>query len=319
MSHDLSVLPLFERLRDAKRVLIAGAGGGFDVYAGVPLYLHLRARGVEVHLANLTFSYVAASDAQCVFPSVYRVDAKCSTTMRYFPEGWLCRWLAERGDTDAAVYTFEKTGVAQLRDAYAWLVETLKLDAVVLVDGGTDILMRGDEEDLGTPEEDMTSLAAAASLDLPTRAVLCVGFGIDAYHGVCHAHFLENVAALDAEGAFWGAFTLLRSTPEVAGYIDLVRSVHAAHPEEVSIVNGSIVASMEGRFGDYHFTPRTGSSELFINPLMALCWAFDLGALARRSMLVPEIANTRSIFDTASVIRATRIGRKLRAFQGIPV
>jgi hypothetical protein len=51
-------------------------------------------------------------------------------------------------------------GVRPLRAAYAKLAEHLDLDAVVLVDGGTDILMRGDEAGLGTPADDMTSLAA---------------------------------------------------------------------------------------------------------------------------------------------------------------
>jgi hypothetical protein len=37
--------PLLTRLRPARRVLIAGAGGGFDVYAGVPLATALRAQG----------------------------------------------------------------------------------------------------------------------------------------------------------------------------------------------------------------------------------------------------------------------------------
>lgn len=46
----------FTRLCDARRVLIAGAGGGFDVYAGLPLALALRSMGKEVHLANLSFA-----------------------------------------------------------------------------------------------------------------------------------------------------------------------------------------------------------------------------------------------------------------------
>jgi hypothetical protein len=72
----------------------------------------------------------------------------------------------------------------------------------VLVDGGTDILMRGDEAGLGTPE-DMSSLAAVAALpDSLVRLVACLGFGIDSYHGVCHAHVLENLAALQRAGAF---------------------------------------------------------------------------------------------------------------------
>jgi len=47
--------PLFETLEPATRVLIAGAGGGFDVYAGLPLAIALRDAGVEVYLANLSF------------------------------------------------------------------------------------------------------------------------------------------------------------------------------------------------------------------------------------------------------------------------
>ena len=31
-------LPFFQKLSDSRRVLIAGAGGGFDVFSGLPLY-----------------------------------------------------------------------------------------------------------------------------------------------------------------------------------------------------------------------------------------------------------------------------------------
>ena len=38
----LAVPPLLEALADVRSVLIAGAGGGFDVYAGLPLALSPR-------------------------------------------------------------------------------------------------------------------------------------------------------------------------------------------------------------------------------------------------------------------------------------
>ncbi len=41
----------------------------------------------------------------------------------------------------------------------------MHIDCVILVDGGTDSLMRGDEKQLGTPTEDMTSIAAVSMLD----------------------------------------------------------------------------------------------------------------------------------------------------------
>src|SRR5690349_11958440 len=55
-SFSLATPPLFAALAPARRVLIAGAGGGFDVYAGLPLALALWEKGVDVHLANLSFS-----------------------------------------------------------------------------------------------------------------------------------------------------------------------------------------------------------------------------------------------------------------------
>ena len=35
-------LPFFQKLSDSRRVLIAGAGGGFDVFSGLPLYFLSR-------------------------------------------------------------------------------------------------------------------------------------------------------------------------------------------------------------------------------------------------------------------------------------
>jgi hypothetical protein len=43
-------------LDGARHVLLAGAGGGHDVYAAVPLWWHLRAAGVRVSLASLSFT-----------------------------------------------------------------------------------------------------------------------------------------------------------------------------------------------------------------------------------------------------------------------
>jgi len=47
---------LFTRLERHDRILIAGAGGGFDVYAGLPLFLAARTMGKTVFLASLSFT-----------------------------------------------------------------------------------------------------------------------------------------------------------------------------------------------------------------------------------------------------------------------
>jgi hypothetical protein len=313
----MDTLHLPNRLEWSQRVLLSGAGGGFDVYAALPLYVRLRALGKQVCLGNLSFTYLGGTSARPLTRALYAVDAATTGGDEYFPERTLARFLAARGDP-ATVYTFDKLGVAPVREGYEHLVETLELDAIVLVDGGTDILMRGDEEGLGTPEEDMTSLAAVSDLDVPTRIVTCVGFGIDAYHGVCHAHWLENVAGLAAEGGFLGAIALLKEMPEVAMYLEAVLDADRATPKRPSIVNGSVSSAIAGSFGNHHRSMRTAKSELFINPLMSLVWAFDLAAVARRNLYLDRLSATQSIWDVQLAIEAFRSSVALRPRRPIP-
>ncbi|MEV4973672.1 DUF1152 domain-containing protein [Streptomyces scopuliridis] len=299
---------LFTRLRDAQRVLIAGAGGGFDIYAGLPLALALRAAGKDVHLANLSFAHLYGLNAEVWLAhdvAAVRPDTVARGT--YFPERTLAEWLEHRG-LPSTVYAFPSTGVQPLRAAYRALISHLGgVDAIVLVDGGTDILMRGDESGLGTPEEDMASLGAVNGLDeVPVRLVVCVGFGVDSYHGVSHALVLENLAALEREGAYLGAFSLPGASREGTLYLDAVAHAQATTPDHPSIVNGSIAAAVRGDFGDVQFTERTRHSELFINPLMALYFCVDAPGLARRNLYLDRLERTHLTRQISTVIEEFR-------------
>ncbi|WP_239138891.1 DUF1152 domain-containing protein [Actinoplanes regularis] len=302
----LATPPLFAALAPARRVLIAGAGGGFDVYAGLPLALALWHSGVEVHLASLSFSELELVDRDSwVTEQVVAVTPESTSPDWYFPEGTLARWLAAH-DLPSTVYAFPPLGVQTLREGYRYLVDRLDLDAVVLVDGGTDILLRGDENALGTPVEDVTSLAAVAGLDLPVKLVTSLGFGIDAYHGVNHVQVLENIAALDREGGYLGALSIPGTSREAVLYRDAVAHAQAATPQRPSIVNGQIAAATSGAFGDVQFTRRTSGSTLFVNPLMAVYFTVDLDKLAARVLYLDRIEDTYGRRQVISRIEAFR-------------
>lgn len=304
-------------LEATQSILIAGAGGGFDLYTGLPMYERLRSLGKRVYLANLSFTYLGGTNARILTPALYAVDASTSGEERYFPERTLAGFLSRRGES-VTIYAFERMGVQAVRDGYRYLVNSLALDAIVLTDGGTDILMRGDEAMLGTPGEDMMSLAAVAGLDVPTRIVTCLGFGVDCHHGLSHANWLENVAALMQTGGFLGAVALRKEMPEVQVYIDAVNAADAVTPDRPSIVNGSVVSAIEGRYGDYHRTTRTQSSKLFISPLMSILWAFDLAAVAKRNLYLDRLEHTRSIWDVLLAVESLRNEVKVRLAEPIP-
>ncbi|WP_066375256.1 DUF1152 domain-containing protein [Herbidospora mongoliensis] len=309
--------PLFTRLKQAHRILVAGAGGGFDVFAGLPLAVELWDAGKQVYLANLSFSRLEGLDLEVwLDQDVAAIGPETVSRDAYFPERSLARWL-EAHDLPSTVYAFPKVGVSPLRAAYQALVERLDIDAVVLVDGGTDILLRGDETGLGTPEEDMASLAAVHGLDVAEKLVVCLGFGIDAYHGVNHVQVLENLAALDRDGAYLGAFSIPRSSRAAELYLDAVAYAQAETSVHPSIVNGSIAAALNGQFGDAQFTTRTRGSELFINPLMAVYFAVDAGGLARRSLYLDRLEDTVLMRQISTIIwsfQAEITSRPPRAF-----
>ena len=94
--------------------------------------------------------------------------------------------------------------------------------------------------------------------------------------------------------------------PEGRAYLSAVSHAHGRTPGRTSIVNGSIAAAIEGKFGNVRFTDRTAQSELFINPLMAIYFAFDLPSLAKQSLYLHLLEDTESIFDVGARISAFR-------------
>lgn len=108
----------------------------------------------------------------------------------YFPEGWLARWFRARRGAARPVYTFAATGVLPYHAAYAVLVERLRPDAILLIDGGFDSLLRGDEHSPGTPLWDALTIAAVSYLDaVPIKLLATTAFGAERWDGISHAQY----------------------------------------------------------------------------------------------------------------------------------
>ena len=246
MLHSLTP-PFFAALEGSRRILIAGMGGGFDVFCGLPLYFALRAEGLEVTFANLSFVSFSALAPRPLAPTLLEVTADLHVQPgEYFPEYYLSCWLAEQNEP-SNVYAFEKKGVQPLLTAYRALVEHLNIDTIILIDGGTDALMRGDEADLGTPHEDAVSLCAVNELTGIRRFVVSLGFGIDSFHGVSHWNVLEATAELARAGAYLGSFSLTPEMRPVQLYRDACEAVFGQMPRHTSIVNSSILSAIWGQ------------------------------------------------------------------------
>ena len=311
------MIPFLERLNKAQNVLIAGCGGGFDVYAGIPIATYLWQRGASVTLANLSFSNLWDSCAERFDPITWCIEPNAGE-LPYFPEKWLVEWLARRGQS-TPVYGFAKSGAAPLSAAYNALLDMRDFDLVLLMDGGTDGLIFGDEPGLGTIVEDAVSIVAAFKAAENRAVLVSLGFGIDQFHGISHYTFLENAALLSRDGGYLGGFSLVGGTPEADAFLDLVAYANQRQPRYRSIVCNSIASAINGEFGDYHATDRTGGTELFINPLMTQYWAFSIDRIVSRMKYATALAETRTFEEASAVIEQVRDTLVLRPRKPIPL
>jgi len=315
-------LPFYNELDKSQNILLAGAGGGFDIFSGLPLYFGLKALGNQVHLANLSFSFLPPTQVtkeDRLSPSLLKVTADTPILTDYFPEKFLSQWFREQGE-EIPIYCFERTGVKPLLASYRALVEHLSLDTIILVDGGTDSLMRGDEIGLGTPQEDISSIIAVNELSIERKMLACLGFGVDYFHGVCHAHFLEAVAEITRNQGYLGMFSLVEQMQEVQMYKMATESVFKSMPQQISIVSSSIISAINGNYGDYHATSRTRNSKLWINPLMPVYWCFKLSSVVERILYGDAMKNTDKYTDVNGVIKDFREScHNIRPRQEIPV
>jgi hypothetical protein len=287
----------------SKRILLGGAGGGFDVYCALPLFFALSKAGKHVVLANSSFSALNSVSGIRPHPCCLRVVAGMEHPLDYFPELHLCEWFKTQLGMEISVYAFEQSGVKPLTQAYAAVIEAEQIDTIVLVDGGVDAVLRGDESGLGTPAEDLASLTAVASLTLDRKYLVCTAFGVDSFHGVAHADFLSAVATLTRRRAYLGAISLLPGMEASDHFRAAVEFAHQATPAHQSTVCLSMLRALQGHAG--YEDVKAGTS-VWINPLMNVYWLFDLQAVFERHLFAANLAKTNSFSDVVESIQAAR-------------
>jgi hypothetical protein len=305
-------LPILDRLSSCKNLLIAGMGGGFDIFCGLPIYFELKKHGINAHLANYSFSDIENVDFGLrLTKTLVGVTPKPERVYPYFPEFHLVNWFKEKRNEDITIWCFHKKGAAPLTENYKILVEHLGIDGILLVDGGVDSLVRGDEWEVGTAVEDLTSLFAVNQLsDVPTRLLACIGFGAE--KNLTHAHILENIADLTKIGGFLGSCSLIPQMESYQLYDEAVTYVQGNEFQDPSVINSSIVSAVRGNHGEYHLTEKTKNSTLWISPLMPIYWFFDFDSIVKQSMLLPEIEGTNLFRDALYKVigKAERISRR---------
>jgi len=309
---------IWQQLEVCESILLSGCGGGYDVYQALPLYFTLRAMGKKVSLANLTFSNTSAlTNVNRPIVGLHEITGSTGFSGDYCPEAHLVHYLKNRHAIQETIHTIDNEGYAVVANAYQYLADSLHLDAILLVDGGSDSLMAGDEENLATIEEDHTSIIAVHDVcrDMKLRSLVVLGLGVDRHHGCSDAASMRAVAELTKAGGLLGMQMLQPDMIPVQHYKEAVNYANAHCRDGHNGVGAFTVASIEGRYGNYHSNQDTPNSSLYINPMMGMMWFFEIAHVQERWLtgLRKTFRATRSRSDVVTAVKSFRAKLKERS------
>jgi hypothetical protein len=293
-------LPIHHLLENSENILIAGAGGGFDIFAGLPIYFTLKEMGKNVHLANYSFTPIELATAFSKTITLAKDELEGATAnipedvnLPYYPEGYLSRWFKETTDEDVTVWMFSRNGGKRLRELYQMLHNKLQFDTIIMIDGGVDSLMRGNEYGTGTLIEDTLSMSAIRDLDVPVKILACLGFGAELE--VSHHNALFNMARLTKAEAFYGSCALVKGMSVYQQYEDACRYVWERRNHSKSHINMRVISATQGEFGNHHMYTDYRPRPVFVSPLMSLYWFYDAQKVVETSLIADDIAKSESM------------------------
>jgi len=198
--------------------------------------------------------------------------------------------------TKKEVWQINKLGVIPVKKAIQEIVKINEIDLIIMVDGGVDSIMHGDESNPGTILEDTVSLAAIKDFDLQSyghiKTILaCIGMGTEIEEGLSTESALKNIAELIKDNAFYGTCSLNPNWEAFRYYKEAYEFARNQPGFRESHISSRIIPAVEGTYTNQ------------LNPLMGIYWFFEGYSVIQKNMLVPLIEKTITFTDVNIIYR----------------
>lgn len=278
-----------------KTAIIAGCGGGYDIFGGLIKYHQLK----DTHrliLCNLSFTspFLLRDHCEEIIPKCFKVtpegDLKINSKI-YCPEYLLAKEL------QIPVYVMcGYDTVEEIRNFYLHLLREVTIDEIYLVDGGCDVLLTGTESELGTPVKNMMHLKAILDLPISTKIVCAVGLNVDCGHGVVESELEERLSKTKFESR------LLTLDEEDCKFY--YNTFNKCNPRN-SIVHSLVCSSLEDSYGyviPKHLQKRISEAKVNVSDLTRLFIECDMNELSIEIVYLDKITDTMTSDEVDSLM-----------------
>lgn len=298
-------------LREARRPLVLGMGGGGDVVGALATAESARVYdGAAPVLGGLAWErrpidpvpgprrIDEIEDAERLAPAVLLAGPRTRVRGRevYFAESRMAEFLGE-----PTVLVDVTAGPATIAAGLAATASSLGCDLVAFIDVGGDVLARGDEPGLRSPLCDAVMLAAAAHLHRAGHSVLAGVFGIGCDAELTPAEVLARLAEVAAAGGLIGARGL--TEPVAARLEQAIASV----PTEAS---AQAVRAFRGASGPVAI--RGGARTVELSSVASLTFYLDVEATVHSvGRLAAAVDGSSNLEEANAALNAIGVSTEL--------
>lgn len=273
-----------------KKILLAGCGGGYDVFGVIPLYLKFK-NDNTIFISSLSFTSMDTLTAcDCVSKindNLYVVDANLNKIYQdfiYFPEYYLSREL----NVNVYIIIVDST-IDQIRNAYMSI--SSEFDEIYLVDAGCDSLLSGKESELASYVEDMMNLKAIETISCPHKYVCAIGLNCDCGHGVVEVELIDRLAYLRDTNIIVGQRAWSLNDLDIKMYVEICSKSNLTN----TIVHSLVIARLYGKAGYYtpdHLTYRLTNNKVNLSDLTTLFITCDYDRLQKTIIYFDGLAGS---------------------------
>jgi hypothetical protein len=124
-------------------------------------------------------------------------------------------------------------------------------------------------------------------------------------------------------GGFLGSVSLEPTAPGSVFYRECLEHIYQRQGFR-SVLAGTIASAVDGWFGRDQVPPvlrnRVKPGQLFLWPIMAMLWAFDVETVAKRSLIAKWIHECQTVADCYAALYKERsqLGDQLRELENLP-
>lgn len=264
-------------------VILAGCGGGYDIFGCIPLFYSLTK--VDKILTNLSFTSTEVLDNLAGLNHVTKLlkglylipPGTYAEECYYFPE----YELANKLNHDIYIIHNSIT-IQEMISCYEYLIKYRSpgIEKVYLIDGGCDLLLSGNETELATPVEDMMHLKAIDTLPIKEKYVCAIGLNVDCGDGVIEAELVQRLKYLEDQGIIIEREIWSLDDSNVQKYYQITKSCNLKN----TVVHSYIICALNDQYGlitPKHLIHKIKNTTVNVGTLTKTFVKLDLDKLVR--------------------------------------